>query len=121
MFLPNVEKVVIPIGKFLNYSLCYDRDPNKATAFELALGYTKSNAVILVESIRRNVGKDEAILKENNGYGDIYEVRMNLKGENGKTANVMTCWIIENGTDYPRLTNAYVTNKKTRRWVKNET
>ena len=32
---------------------------------------------------------------------------MNITGENGKNANVMVSWIVENGTDYPRLINAY--------------
>jgi hypothetical protein len=110
--LPNVDKVVIPIEKLMNYSLDFEKDPNKAVAFKSALGYTKKNADKLVENIQRNIQNYKAVYKNNNGYGDIYEAVINLTGENGKTANVLTSWIVENGLDYPRLTNVYVTKKK---------
>jgi outer membrane lipoprotein-sorting protein len=109
--LPNADKAIIPIEKLLNYSLDYDKDPNKATAFHLALGYSKKNAGKLIENIKSNIQKYSAIHKGNNGYGDIYELVLNLKGENGKNANVLTAWIVDNGVDIPRLMNVYVTKK----------
>lgn len=39
---------------------------------------------------------------------------MSLLGENGKTANVKTAWIIDKITKETRLTSAYVTSKKWR-------
>jgi hypothetical protein len=110
--LPNADKAVIPSEKLINYSLDFEKDPNKAMAFKLALGYTKSNADRLIAHIYRNVQTHNAIYKENNGYGDIYESVMVITGENGKTANVLTAWIIENGLDFPRLTTVHVTKKK---------
>jgi hypothetical protein len=110
--LPNATEARIPIEKLLNYALDFEKDPNKATAFRIALGYTKRNADALIANIYRNIEKYNAIHKGNNGYGEIYEAVMNLTGENGKTANVLTSWIVENGLDFPRLTNVYVTKKK---------
>jgi len=110
--LPNADKAIIPIEKLTNYSLDFDKDPNKATAFKLALGYTKNNADRLIENIYRNMPLYGAIGRGDNGYGELYEVVINITGENGKTANVLTAWIIENGLDVPRLVNAYVTKKK---------
>jgi hypothetical protein len=112
--LPNAEKAVIPIEKLTGYSLNFDREPNKALAFMLALGYVQSNAPKLVCNITDNIEKYNAVHKGNNGYGEIYELVMNLLGENGKNANVLTAWIIESGTDFPRLTNVYVTKKTVR-------
>jgi len=109
--LPNADRAVIPIEKLLNYSLEFDREPNKSTAFRLALGYTKANADKLLNNIFQNIIKYGAVYKGNNGYGEIYEVVIVLLGENKKTANVLTSWIIENGLDFPRLTNVYVTKK----------
>ena len=40
----------------------------------------------------------------------MYEYVMELKGENGKKANVMTAWIDDGGEK--RLTSVYVTRKK---------
>jgi len=113
--LPNADKAVIPIEKFINYSLNFDKDPNKAMAFKLALGYTRNNAGRLIDNIYRNIQAHNAVCKGNNGYGDIYESVMALTGENGKIANVLTAWIIENGFDFPRLTTIHVTKKKVTR------
>ena len=110
--LPNADKAIIPMEKLLGYSLNFDRDPNKTVAFKLSLGYTIKNADKLVENIHRNLTKYKAVFKGSNGYGDIYEVVMNLTGEHGSQANVLTSWIVENGHNYPRLTNVYVTKKK---------
>ncbi len=110
--LPNADKAVIPIEKLTRYSLNFDKDPNKAIAFRVALGYTKETAELLRHNIYANISRFNVIVKGNNGFGDIYESIMRLVGENGKTANVLTSWIVENGTDFPRLTNVYVTKKK---------
>jgi len=110
--LPNANKAKIQIEKLVNYSLDFKRDPNKATAFKLALGYTKINFRCLARNILKKIKKHNVVHKGNNGYGEIYEAVMNLTGENGKTANVLTAWIIENGSDFPRLINVYVTKKE---------
>ena len=78
---------------------------------ENMFGGTKS----LIDNIKQHI-KDAAVsYKGNNGFGDIFESVMTLVGENGKSANVLTSWIIETGFDYPRLTNIYVTRKKATR------
>lgn len=115
--LPNAENAVIPIEKFINYSLDVDKDYNKATAFRLALGYTAHNATGLIENIRKSIYCYTAVYKGNNGYGETYECVVELIGENNCRANVLTSWIIINGTDYPRLTNAYITKKKARKFT----
>ena len=50
--LPRHEEAVIPLRKFTHYCLDPNRDPNKADAFDLALGYTKDTAAYLIENIR---------------------------------------------------------------------
>ena len=112
--LPHYEKAIIPIEKFTEYALNADRDPNKTFAFKSALGYTENNVGDLVNNINSNISNFNAVSKGNNGFGEVYECVMSLKGANGKTANILTSWIIRNNEDFPRLTNAYVTNKKVR-------
>ena len=50
--------------------------------------------------------------KGDNDFGTRYEVMMTLTGENGKTANVLTGWIVEHGSDNVRLTSAYIKNRR---------
>lgn len=110
--LPNADKVVIDINKFTGYALNPSKDLNKATAFRSALGYTSDNAEELIQNIRGNISKFNAVEKPNNGYGTRYEVIMTLMGPNGKRANVKTGWIKDKETGETRLTSAYVTKKK---------
>ena len=114
--LPNYDKVSIPKEKFTEYALNYNKDKNKAYAFEHALGYTASNVDELIENIKNNVGNYNATPKADNGYGQRYEVIIKMLGANKKIANVKTAWIIDKDTKQTRLTSAYITSKE---WKKN--
>ncbi len=105
--LPRADEAVIPVEKFTKYALNADREPNKAATFSLALGYDINNADRLIDNIRRNLVKYPAVLKPNKGYGEVYEVKMILFGENGKTAHVLTGWLDDEETGEIRLTSAY--------------
>jgi hypothetical protein len=106
--LPNADKAVIPVEKFIGYALNQKKAPNKAFAFRLALGYTIYNYEKLIDNIRGNIKKFPAVAKPNIGYGQRYQVIMKLRGENGKTANVLTAWLIDKNTNETRLISVYV-------------
>ena len=110
--LPRHGEAVIPVEKFTKYCLDHEADYNKATAFDLALGYTKDDAEHLMANIRENLPNFPAKEKSDLGFGMMYEVRMNLTGPNGKYANVLTAWIDDNETGEMRLTNAYVDKRR---------
>ena len=109
--LPNADKAVIPMEKFTQYALNPARQPNKAIAFELALGYNQDNAQKLIDNIKANITKFPAKNKGNKGYGEIYEIIMDLIGENGKIAKVATGWLNDISNGEMRLTSAYVDKK----------
>lgn len=104
----------IPEEKFTKYALDPDRQPDKALAFRKALGYTIDNYKDLISEIDREFSVDKLVYKGNNGFGDIFEQVMNIRGTNGKTANICTGWIKKPKEDYS-LTSAYVTKKKVRK------
>ena len=108
MILPKADKVIIPIEKLTEYALSPERDPNKAKAFEMALGYDRNNADKLLQNILHNLEKYEAKNKGNYGYGEKYEVVMNINGENGKSAKVLTAWLDDAETGEMRLITLYV-------------
>ena len=110
--LPNAENVVIPVEKFTEYALHPVKGKGKAYAFEQVLGYDLSNVDKLIENIRNNITNFESKLKGDNGFGLKYEVLMKLTGSNGRTANVLTGWIVEHGKKETRLTSVYVTNRE---------
>jgi hypothetical protein len=110
--LPNADKVIISSEKFVEYLLHPVKSKGKAIAFEQALGYNLSNYGELIEDIRKNLTKYEAKYKGDNGYGQKYEVFMELNGKNEKVASVLTSWIIEHETGNTRLTSAYVKRRR---------
>ena len=81
-------------------------------AFERALGYNLINYKKLIENIRKNITNFPATRHEDKGHGTRYSVDMQLKGENNKTARVVTAWIDDNKTGEMRLTSAYVKKRK---------
>lgn len=100
----------IPEEKFTKYALDPTKSPDKAKAFQSALGYNKSNYNKLIENIKNNIDENKFVKKGDKGHGMLYEYVMELKSENGKKANVMTAWIDDGGEK--RLTSVYVTRKK---------
>lgn len=114
ILLPNYQKAIIPKEKFINYALNKNnsKGKDKAIAFEKALGYNLTNYNKLIENIKNNINKFNAVEKPDKGYGKMYEIIMTLTGENNKIANIKTGWLIDKSTGETRLTSAYVTSKK---------
>lgn len=100
----------MPEEKFTKYALDPSNAPDKAKAFETALGYTSENVNDLIKNIEDHIDESKFVEKGDKGHGMCYEYVMKLKGANGKEANVMTAWIDDNGEK--RMTSVYVTKKK---------
>ncbi|MGP0583694.1 phage minor capsid protein [Paenibacillus timonensis] len=103
-----IKNTDIPEAKLTQYAL----DPNhpkgkdKARVFQSALGYNQSNYKDLIDNVNRNLGAAPAYFRGSTPYGDKYEVILPLQGPNGKTANVLTAWMMKDGK--ARLTSIYV-------------
>lgn len=108
MKLPRYKEAVIPKAKFTQYALNPDKDPDKARAFERALGYTMGNADELISQIYDKIPEYYAKEKPDKGWGKRYEVIMDIEGPNGKMAKVLTAWIDDKNTGEMRLTSVYV-------------
>ena len=88
------------------------KQPHKALAFELALGYNQENADKLINNIIMNLHNFSVKNKGNRGYGTLYEVVMDLRGENGKTASVLLGFIDDAFSGEMRLVSIYVDKRK---------
>lgn len=101
---------IFPEEKLVDYALNPQRSPDKAKAFELALGYTAENYQDLKEKILELAVESNFVEKSDKGYGMTYECIVEITGPNGKTANVVTAWIQDG--DNKRLTSVYVKRRK---------
>ena len=106
----QVRNLAIPTAKLAGYALNPLKAPDKAKAFQLALGYDQSNAEELLQNILDHLDESRFVEKGDAGYGMLYESIIRITGANGKEANVLTAWIAEG--DKKRMTSVYVTDKK---------
>jgi len=107
--LPYYEEVGIPREKLEGYCLNPEHPIGKhhAIVFKSALGFDQSNWQILAGLIIEQLPYCEAVLGIKDGYGQRYNVIMSITGPNGKTADVLTAWIVDIGQDHPRFVTAY--------------
>ncbi len=109
MRLPNSHKAVVEIEKLRDYSL----NPNhpvgqhKARVFKAALGITLKDAEWLRELALELALSDDAKRSAASVFGEKYVIDSVVEHE-GKSALIRFCWIMELGTDFPRLTSCYV-------------
>ena len=105
------RKLAIPQMKLSGYALNPQKAPDKAAAFEKALGYTLRDAETLVQDVLDHLDDEAFIEKGDAGHGMRYEQILLLTGLNGKPANVLTAWI-DDGNGGKRMTSIYVTKRR---------
>ena len=109
MQLPNADKAIVEIEKLRDYSL----NPNhpvgkhKARVFKAALGITLRNAEWLRDRALEIAVSDNAKSGAASVFGEKFVIDSVLEHE-GRSAVVRFSWIVEFGTDFPRLTSCYV-------------
>jgi len=109
MKLPNSDKAIVQIEKLRDYSLNPDHSvgKHKARVFESVLGITMSDAEWLKEQALKTASTGEALPGAESPFGEKYVTDARLYHQD-RSAIVRFSWIIELGTDYPRLTSCYV-------------
>jgi len=114
--LPNGQWAIIDVrNKLIGY--CLDKThpvgKHKARRFESVLGITAENAQILADALRMAASELDAKIKERSADAVKYEIQLSVAGPRG-TATVLSGWVIERGTDIPRLATCYVAKRKSR-------
>jgi len=109
MKLPNAEHAVIEIAKLRDYSLnsLHEAGKHKARVFQAALSISIDDAEWLREALLRAVVDGEAVAGPSSPFGIKYVVDVLIVRE-AQRAMVRTAWIVEYGTEFPRLTSCYV-------------
>lgn len=85
---------VISTEKITDYLLKWQPDNDKSK-FLGRTGYYLENWQQLSEDIRTQILSSEAELIRKTDYGDLFRIRDELSGPNGKTLRVITVWMIE--------------------------
>ncbi len=108
MLIPKAENAVIDIRKLRNYCLNseHDEGKHKARLFSSILGMTSDNAEELRQILLEVVKIQDARLGRQDEFGQRYTLDFTLEWQN-KSATIRSGWIIENGSDIPKLTTCY--------------
>ena len=108
MKLLAAERAVIAPAKIRDYLLSASHPVGRFKApFFASLGYTSANWQRLEEDLLSLAVSGDAELGKNSPYGQKYEVRGTLRGPSGRSAGVLTVWIILFGGKVPEFVTAF--------------
>ncbi|MDJ0737574.1 MAG: hypothetical protein QNJ47_26515 [Nostocaceae cyanobacterium] len=108
MLIPYAENAVVDIRKLRDYCLNpeHPQGKHKAHLFLSILGMTADNAEDLRQILLEVVKVQEVQLGRRDDFGQRYTLDFTLEWQ-GKSTIVRSGWIIEQGSNTPRLTTCY--------------
>jgi hypothetical protein len=108
----SFDAIIAP-AKLTQYLLIL-RKRNDKSQWLAQAGYTLENWQILENNLRSQILPLEATPTESSRYGQIYEIRGELTGPNGKTLAVHTIWMMEATTGQTKFITLYPDKDKQR-------
>ena len=109
MTIPHADRAVVDIHKLRDYCLnpLHDEGKHKARVFAAALGMTADDAQALRDFLLQAVTTHAGDVGFQDTHGQRYVVDFLLEWR-GRQAMIRSGWIIEHGSDIPRLTSCYI-------------
>lgn len=104
MRLPNADNAEIDTRKLKDYCLNPNHEvgKHKARVFAAALNLRIEDHAFLKEQLIKAVVENDAVSGVFNKYGQRYVVNFELEHD-GRTAVVESVWLIDTGSEVPRL------------------
>lgn len=108
MNLPNAEAAIVDDAKVRDYLLSAANPRSRGKpAFFHALGFGFESYELLRDALARIARSEVAVEGQSSPFGRKFEIRAMLTGPSGKSAQINTVWIIENGSTTPRFVTAH--------------
>ena len=104
----NCQNAHIPVEKIEDYLLSKTHPIGKTKAhFFNQVGYTLQNRNLLINDFHTIVKENSVANKIETEFGTKYLVKGSIGERFGNRVGVVTVWIIEEGTSFPRFITAY--------------
>ena len=105
MRIPHAEHATVDIRKLRDYCLNprHPEGQHKARLFAAALGMTEADAEPLRDALRQAVQSHDATSGRRDAYGQRYHIDFAFDWR-GRQTILRSGWIIEHGSEIPRLT-----------------
>ena len=108
MRLPNAEKAVVDEAKVRGYLLAPEHPVGRfKAAFFRSLGYTTADWQRLQDALLSHAQTGDASPEPSSTYGQKFRIRAMLQGLAGRSAVIVSIWIIRPGDDQPRFVTAF--------------
>jgi hypothetical protein len=108
MKLPEAQRAVIASAKIRDYLLSTSHPVGRFKApFFARLGYTDADWQRLEQDLLALAGSGDAEPGRESPYGQKYEIRGTLNGPSGRSASVLTVWIVRFESDVPEFVTAF--------------
>lgn len=108
MLIPNAQNAVVDIRKLRDYCLNSEHSDGKykARLFSSVIGMTADNAEELRQILLEVVQTHDTQLGRQDEFGQRYTLDFSIEWQN-RSATLRSGWIIEHGSEIPRLTTCY--------------
>ena len=115
MKIPNAERAIVEIGKLRDYCLNPEHNDgrHKARLFSAVLGMGIDDAEALRDALLQAVKTHEAQLGLHDVHGQRYTINFTLDWRD-RQAIIRSGWIIDRGSEVPRLVTAYPLTRRNR-------
>jgi hypothetical protein len=108
MKLPEAQRALIAPAKIRDYLLSKSHPVGRfKEPFFASLGYSVAEWSRLEQDLLTLAASGDAEPGRESPYGQKYEIRGTLNGPNGKSAPVMTVWIVRSGNEVPQFVTAF--------------
>jgi hypothetical protein len=106
--IPNADQAIVEPAKLRDYLLSRSHPVGRfKAAFFLRLGYSAEGGDQLEADLRSQHLSCDATLDPPTPYGQKYVIRATLVGPGGRSAEVVSVWVVRRGEDTPRFVTAY--------------
>jgi hypothetical protein len=106
--LPDAVRAIVDRAKIVEYLLNAAHPDNGGKAmFFLRSGFSSANPDELATALRKVAANGDVVVHTESLHGNKYVVDGRLESPAGGRPFVRTVWIIDRGTDVPRLVTAY--------------
>ena len=75
--------------------------------FDQLLGITRKHYLVLKDALLQGAKEQGVAAGQPSEHGQKFEMRLEMSGATG-VVNVLSVWLVEKGTEYPRLITCYV-------------
>lgn len=108
MQIPNADRAVIDPVKLHGYLLSRSHPVGRfKAAFFHALGYSSEKWPQLEADLRSQHLSRDVTVEIQIPYGQKYSIRATLVGPSGRSADVVSVWVVRTGEEFPGFVTAY--------------